>query len=103
MGILPAAFPHVLDLPNRVTTSLTLVGNEADHIQRQASASMESWPWVNFAQPETGIFRTVHKRRGTLGRVVPVTCVALKGLAFDAPFPTPLPKTLEGIHRRVLP
>jgi hypothetical protein len=30
-------------------TSLTLVGNEADHIQRQASASMESWPWVNFA------------------------------------------------------
>jgi hypothetical protein len=37
------------DLTNKVTTSLTLVGNEADHIQRQASTSMESWPWVNFA------------------------------------------------------
>jgi hypothetical protein len=75
------------------TTSLTSVGNEADHIQRQASASMESWPWVNFAQPETGIFRTVHKRRRTLGRVVPVNRMALQGLAFDAPVSTNMAKT----------
>jgi len=81
-------------------TSLTLVGNEADHTQRQASASMESWPWVNFAQPETGIFRTARKRGRTLGRVVPANRMALEGLAFDSPLSIPLPKAREGIHAR---
>jgi hypothetical protein len=82
---------------------MTLVGNEADHIQRQASASMESWPWVNFAQPETGIFRTARQRGRTLGRVMPAHRMALEGLAFDSPRSIPLPEVLEGIHGGVLP
>jgi hypothetical protein len=88
---------------NLATTSLTSVGNEADLIQRQASASSDSWPRVNFAQPETGIFRTVHKRGRTLGRVVSANRTTLDGLALDSPLLIPLPKALEGIHRGVLP
>ena len=86
-----------------VTTFLTLAGNEADHTERQASTSMASWPWVSFAQPETGVFRTVHTRGRTLARVVSANRMALEGLAIDSPLSIPLPEALEGVHRGILP
>ena len=86
-----------------VTTCLTLAGNEADHTERQASTSMASWPWVSVAQPETGVFRTVHTRGCTLARGVSANRMALEGLAVDSPRSIPLPEAREGIHRGVLP
>jgi hypothetical protein len=91
------------DLTNRVTTFLTLAGNEADHTERQASTSMASWPWVSCAPPETGVFRTVQTRGRTLARGVSANRMALEGLAVDSPRSIPLPEAREGVHRGVLP